>query len=132
MCFDIKALPSAELHIMEALWVHSNIGYNEIIQLAAQNGKSIHVKRIHRLLHQLEEKKLIVVTDTVKVARTTMKKYSASISREVYLAALLESNPVYNEKQLPGMLCYLLKHIKKPETADKLFEIIQTVKEQRR
>ena len=118
-----------ELAVLEVLWAEENIDYHRILDLSEYYRNPINPQMIHRLLRSLQDKKLIEVSGEEKVASTIIKRYRPAITIDEYICAVLDENPILEEKHLPGVIVFLYRKIRSRETRAELLAIIQNEKE---
>lgn len=118
---------------METLWNHSDIGCQKILQYAAKEGRSLSRKSVQGVVNGLFKKGLIAVSSEAenKILKVKINQYSPAYTREEYLAAVLQTNPMYKESRLSSVLSALLMDSKK-DTIQKVYEAIINEKERRK
>ena len=123
------SLTRHELSIMETLWAFPCLDYHEIIQRAAEQGECIPEGSVHRALRRLLDYDFIVISGEKSAASTRIKKFSPAITIDEYICAVLDENPILEEKHLPGVIVFLYRKIRSRETRAELLAIIQNEKE---
>ena len=134
MRMEVNNLSPDEIVIMETLWNHENIGFNAILQYAEQEGGYLNRNTLLGHLESLCAKDMIRVSREEKILlnNTTIKQYSAICTREEYLAAVLENNPIFDESIFPGILASIMKNISSQETINKSLRTIEQEKKRRK
>lgn len=133
MLTEVGHLSQKEHAVLETLWNHSDIGCQTIVKFAKEEGHTISPREIQGLINGLYEKGLVQITsqDENRILRTKVIHYGAVYTREAYLAAILQRNPVYKESILSGVISAILSDTEK-DTIQKVYKAIISEKESRK
>lgn len=102
-----------EMILMEILLNHPNIGYYSALRFSEEQGYQLQVDEVRELLEGLRAKGFVYLSDTEinKLSGEEIRRYSATCSREDYLAMLMQVNPVYEEDMLGQAMAKLVDSI---------------------
>ena len=108
-----RDLNHKEMIVMEVLLNHPNIGFYSALRFSEKQGYTFQVDDMKKTLETLREKGFVYLSDTEinKLSGEEIKRYSASCSREDYLAMLMQANPVYEEGLLGSAMAKLVDSI---------------------
>ncbi len=127
-------LTKSELALMEILWdADRPLGRPEILEASiTENGESVFaVNSFHLLINDLIEKEYIVVVGGLGKERNYARRYAPTVTRNEHFALQIVSSEKFSPKDIPSILCALIKYAHVEDVDGLLQEIDKAVKRRR-
>ncbi len=127
-------LTKSELALMEILWdADRPLGRPEILEAAVTDkGESLFaVNSFHLLINDLMEKEYIVVVGGMGKDRNYARRYAPTVTRNEHFALQIVSSEKFSPKDIPSIVCALVKYARVENPDEMLDEIEKAVRRRR-